>query len=185
MLRTLLSPLAPIARLAGAALICAAAAACTGLRHPTEAEDVSYASGPPPASWRAAVAFYLQDSTRVEFFDGVRNRVVTSGDGMEAEEAFGRTPWYRVHLEDTVATVLRVRMEFPGAGAATAEYPLLVQRDAFYGVRIGVSGASGRRVTGAQDPRAYPLPPAVQRTPSDSLWIYWGARGRDCWNCPS
>jgi hypothetical protein len=153
------------------------------MRHPTESEDVSYAVGPPPAAWRAAVAFYLGDSTRVEFFDGVRTRVVTSRDGMEA--ALGRTPWYRVHLRDTVSTVLRVRMEFPGAGAATAEYPLLVQRDAFYGVRIGVSGFSGRRVTGAQDPRAYPVPSAVQRTPSDSLWIYYGARGRDCWTCPS
>lgn len=184
MLGNLLRTLSLFARLAGVALICAAPA-CTGLRHPTEAEDVSYALGPPPASWRAAVAFYLEDSTRVEFFDGVRNRVVTSRDAMEAEAAFGRTPWYRVHLKDTLATVLRVRMEFPGAGAATAEYPLLVQRDAFYGVRIGVSGFPGRRVIGARDPRAYPVPPAVQRTPSDSLWIYWGARGRDCWDCPS
>ncbi len=121
----------------------------------------------------------------MEFFDGVRNRVVTSLDGMEGDEAFGRTPWYRVHLRDTLATVLHVRMEFPGAGAVTAEYPLLVERDAFYGVRIGVSGVSGRRVTGAQAPRGYPVPSSAQRTPSDSLWIYYGARGRDCWDCPS
>lgn len=120
----------------------------------------------------------------MEFFDGVRTRVVTSRDGMEAEAAFGRTPWYRVHLRDTVTTVLRVRMEFPGAGAATAEYPLTVQREAFYGVWIGLSGYDGRRIISAQDPRAYPVPPLAQKTPADSLWIFWGARSRDCWDCP-
>ena len=33
---------------------------CTGLRHPTELEDVSYEVGPPPKAWKAAIAFYLQ-----------------------------------------------------------------------------------------------------------------------------
>lgn len=174
--------LPPVTRLVGAVLMWAVTA-CTGLHHPTEADDVSRAVGPPPASWKAAVAFYLQDSTRVEFFDGVRTRVVTSHEGME--EALGRTPWYRVHVGDTLATVLRVRMVFPGAGEATAEYPLAVQRDAFYGVWIGVSGFDARRIISAQEPRSYPVPAAVQKTPSDSLWIYWGARSRSCWSCPN
>src|SRR5687768_7812924 len=104
----------PLPRWMAAAFFCVASA-CTGLRHPMEMEDVSRAVGPPPGAWRAAVAFYLQDSTRVEFFDGVRTRVVTSRDGMEA--ALGRTPWYRVHLRDTLTTVLHVKFEVPEAGA--------------------------------------------------------------------
>lgn len=160
-----------------------ASAACAGLRSPTQVEDVSHSVGPPPDSWRAAVAFYLQDSARVEFFDGVRTRVVTAEEGMEA--ALGRTPWYRVHLRDTLATNLDVAIAFPGGEVATAEYPLTIQRDAFYSVRIEVSGYDARRIIGAQGQRSYPVPAAVQKTPSDSLWIYWGARSRDCWTCPS
>lgn len=174
--------LAFYARLAGAALLCAAPA-CVGLRQPTEVEDVSHAVGPPPRAWKAAIAFYLQDSTRVEFFDGVRTRVVTSREGME--EALGRTPWYRVHLRDTLSTVLQVRVEFSGVGEATAAYPLTINRDAFYGVWIGVTGFDARRLIGAAEPRSYPVPQAVQKTPTDSLWIYWGARSRSCWTCPS
>jgi hypothetical protein len=158
------------------------AAACAGLRQPTAQDDVSRAVGPPPESWDAAIAFYLQDSTRVEFFDGARTRVVTSRDGIE--EALGRTPWYRVHLRDTVVAPLQVRLVFPGAGAATAEYPLTIRRDAFYGVWIGKTGADVRRLIGAREPRSYPLPPTAQSTSSDSLWIYWGARDRKCWTCP-
>jgi hypothetical protein len=170
------------ARLVGAALLCAAPA-CTGLRHPNEVEDVFRAEGPPPETWKAAIAFDLQDSTRVEFFDGVRTRVVTSRDGMEAN--FGRTPWYRVHLRDTLSTTLRVRIEIPGADAITAEYPLMVQRDVFYGVWIGVSGGDPRLIISAQEPRSYPVPPAVQKSPSDSLRIFWGGRSRNCWTCPN
>ena len=120
---------------------------------------------------------------RVEFFDGARTRVVTSGDGIEAAQ--GRTPWYRVHLDDTLTTMLRVRVTFPRGGVTTAEYPLLVQRDAFYGVWIGISGYDARRIISAQEPRSYAIPASVQKTPSDSLWIYWGARSRCCWTCPN
>lgn len=159
------------------------ASACAGQRHPIPAEDVSPVVGPPPRAWKAAVALYLPDSTRVEFFDGVRTRVVTSREGMEA--ALGRTPWYRVHLRDTLATVLEVRVEFPGVGATTVAYPLAIHNDAFYSVRIGVSGYDPRRIIGAKNPQSYPVPAAVQTTTSDSLRIYWAARSRDCWTCPS
>jgi hypothetical protein len=138
--------------------------------------------GPPPKPWRAAIAFYLQDSMRVEFFDGVRTRVVTSEEGMN--EALGRTPWYRVHLRDTLPTQLHVRVEYPGVGTAAAEYPLTVQRGAFYGVWIGTSGYDARRIMSAREPRSYPVPPEIQKSPSDSLWIYWGAKDRKCWTCP-
>lgn len=170
-----------LARLVGAALICAAPA-CAGARHPTAAEDISRALGPPPREWKAAIAFYLEGSTRVEFFDGVRTRVVTTSDGM-GEAALGRTPWYRVHLDDNLATVLRVQMQFPGGEAVTADYPLTAQPDAIYGVWIGVSGFDARRIIGAQQPRSYAVPASVQKMPSDSLWIYWGARDRNCWGC--
>lgn len=170
------------ARLLGAGLLCAASA-CGGVRHPAGPDDVSHTVGPPPSPWKAAIAFYLQDSTRVEFFDGVRTRVVTSREGMDA--ALGRTPWYRVHLRDTLTTQLHVRIGFPGVGTATAEYPLTVQRGAFYGVWIGTSGYDARRIMSAREPRSYPVPPEVQKTPSDSLWIYWGARDRKCWTCPN
>ncbi len=172
----------PLRRWMAAGLFCAAQG-CAALRHPTELEDVSHAVGSPPRAWNAAIAFYLQDSTRVEFFDGVRTRVVTSRDGMEA--ALGRTPWYRVHLRDTLTTVLHVQLEVPEAGATIVEYPLTVQRDAFYSVWIGISGYDARRIISAQEPRSYAVPAAAQKTASDSLWIYWGARSRDCWTCPS
>ena len=101
------------------------------------------------------------------------------------DAALGRTPWYRVHVSDTLTTVLDVKVVFPqGAGVAAAEYPLTVQRDAFYSVQINTSGFDARRITGAREPRAYPIPAAARRTPSDSLWIYWAARSRDCWTCP-
>lgn len=165
-----------------AATVMASASACTGVRHPTAVADVSREVGPPPKDWKAAIAFYLQDSTQVEFFDRVRTRVVTSTEGME--EALGRTPWYRVHLGDTLTTVLDVTVTLPGAGVARAAYPLSVRRDAFYSVWIGISAFDARRIISAQEPRAYPIPLAAQKTPSDSLWIYWGARSRSCWTCP-
>lgn len=161
----------------------AAIPACAGLRRPIAADDVSQSAGPPPRAWQAAVAFDLHDSTSVEFFDGERTRVVTSSERMES--ALGRTPWYRVHLRDTLSTVLRVRVAFPGAGEATAEYPLTLERGAFYTVRIGVAGYHPRIIIGARESRSFPVPPAARKTPADSLWIYWGARSRSCWSCPS
>lgn len=167
--------------LAVAAFMCSVAG-CAGRLGPTEVDDVSHAIGPPPEDWTAAIAFYLDDSTHVEFFDGVRTRVVTSAESMES--ALGRTPWYRLYLRDTLSTTLRAHVVFPGAGATDAEYPMLLQRGAFYGVRIGVSGFSARMNVSAQEPRAYSIPQSVQKTPADSLWIFYGARSRSCWTCP-
>jgi hypothetical protein len=140
--------------------------------------------GPPPRAWKAGIGFYLQDSTSVEFFDGVRTRVVTSQEGMDGA-ALGRTPWYRVHLRDTLATVLHVKVTFPGVGVTTAEYPLTLARDAFYGVMIEVAGYDPRYIISAREPRAYPVPAAVQKMPSDSLRIFWGVHTRSCWDCPN
>lgn len=155
--------------------------ACAGLRPPTEVDDVSRAAGPPPKHWQAAVNFGLDDSVRVEFFDGVRTRVVTSRESGQGE--FGRTPWYRLHVRDILTTELRVSIGFPGAGITAVEYPMAFQKDAFYGVLIGVTAADARRLISGRDARSYPVPPSVQTTPADSLWIVWGAKQRDCWDC--
>lgn len=170
-------------RLLALLLMLCTASGCMGLRQPGLAQDVLVTVGPPPRTWKAGITFYLQDSVRVEFFDGVRTRVVTSSESIEATH--GSTPWYRINVRDTLPTVLHVTMTFPEAGVAVAEYPLAIQRDAFYGVWIGMSGFDARRIIGAYEPRAYPVPAAAQTMPSDSLWIYWGARSRDCWSCPN
>lgn len=170
-----------LSRLLIAGALLATLPGCSGILTPA-ADEVFIGVGPPPRSWRSAITFYLQDSVRVEFFDGVRTRVVTSRESIAATH--GSTPWYRIDVRDTLATVLHVKMTFPGAGVATAEYPMAIERDAFYGVWIGMSGFDARRIISASEPRAYPVPAAAQTTPADSLWIYWGARSRDCWSCP-
>jgi hypothetical protein len=170
-------------RLIGVALL-SAALSCTGLRHPMAQEDVSRAVGPPPPEWQAAIAFRIGDSTRVEFFDGERSRVVTSSDRIEA--AFGRSAWFRVRPRDTFSTVLLVTVTYPGQGVTTAEYPLTIQRDAYYEVSVIRLAYSPRStMIGAQEVRSYAVPPSVQQMPGDSLWIFWGARSRRCWSCPN
>jgi len=168
------------------AVLLGATPGCSGLRHPTAQEGESRAVRP-PAAWTSAISFAPAESARIEFFDGTRTRVVTSADVMpHSDSIFGRTPWYRIETRDRLATTLHVRVAFPGSGVTTAEYPITIQRDAFYGVYIGRLDYDPRvSIIGAAQPRSYPLPPAIQRNPADSLWIYWGARGRDCWDCPS
>jgi hypothetical protein len=175
----------PRLHLAAAALI-AGAVGCTGLRQASAQADESRTVRP-PEGWTAAVTFTMADSAQIEFFDGVRTRVVTPRDLMpDSDSIFGRTPWYRVHTRDRLATTFRVRVEYTGAGTTSAEYPLTIERGAFYGLWIGRLNYSPRhRIVGAAEPRSYPLPAAVQTSPTDSLWIYWGARDRRCWDCPS
>jgi hypothetical protein len=126
----------------------------------------------------------MGDATRVEFFDGERSRVVTSSDRIET--AFGRSPWFRVRPRDRVSTTLRVTVTYPGHAVTTADYPMTIQRDAFYEVSV-IRLEDNPRITiiGAQEVRSYPVPPSVQQMPVDSLWIFWGARSRRCWNCPN
>lgn len=155
---------------------------CTGLHGITDSRDVSRSLGPPPRDWDAAVAFDMWDSSRVGFFDGRRNRVVTSGDG--SPEAHGRTPYYRVHVQDSAPTAFHIRVRHASGIVLTAEHPLRIERDAFYTLAVRL-GTYDRRSLGTNAYRAYPIPASAQRLPSDSLYISWGARARGCWTCPS
>jgi hypothetical protein len=149
---------------------------CTGRRHVLPIAD------PPPAAWDAAISFFLTDSTRVEFFDGRRTRIVYGRDRLE----YGRETWYPVRARPTFSTTIRVTAIFPGHGTVTAEYPLTVERGSFYTVSaVPMSDSPSRRLIGAQEPRSYPMPPGARREPSDSLWVFWSGRTRDCWTCPN
>lgn len=167
-------------RLLSAAMLCIATA-CTGLRQLTHANDVWVSETVPPKHWQAAISFTLQDSVRVEFFDGRRTRVVTSRE--RGQGPFGGTPWYRVYMRDSLSTQFRIAIAFPGAGVTTVEYPLIMSNDYFYGLAIGVSSGDARRYMHIQGVRAYPIPTSAQTTAADSLWIYWGVTTRDCWYC--
>ncbi|HET7233847.1 MAG TPA: hypothetical protein VFJ16_27800 [Longimicrobium sp.] len=147
-------------------------------------DDVSRAAGPPPRSWDAAVAFHLGESTRVEFFDGEWTRLVAAGDTVAG--AFGRSPWFRLRARDAFSTTVRVTVEFPGNGNTVADYPLTIQRGVFPEVTaMRMLDNPNRVLVSAQDARSYPVPTAAQKTPADSLWIFWSARSRQCWDCPN
>jgi hypothetical protein len=141
-------------------------------------------AGPPPVTWDAAISFFLGDSTRVEFFDGQRMRVVHAREGLPA--AFGRSAWYRVRPRPTFATTIRVTAEFPGHGTVTAEYPLSVEQSTFYTVSaFRLSRSPSLMLVGAHEPRGYPIPPGARVEASDSLWVAWSAQTRACWDCPN
>ena len=165
-------------------LLVAACPSCTGILHPTTQEDVWRSAEPPPPAWEAAISFSLIDSMRVEFFDGERTRVVHARERLA--ERFGASPFYRVRPRPTFSTIIHVTANFPGHGTVTAEYPMNVERGAFYTVAARPSSMSPeRQVISARDARSYPMPPGARREPSDSLWVYWTARTRECWTCPS
>ena len=153
---------------------------CTGAIQPMAEEGVIYPPDPPPSSWVSAVSFRLHDSVTVEFFDGREKRVFRASEGPR-----GESPWFRLTFNDSLPANLHVRLAVPGVEPVVVDYPMTFRRDAFYGVWIGISGFSGRRIIGAMEPRAYPVPAALQTTESDSLWIFWGGRERDCWTCPT
>lgn len=167
-----------------AALVLAALSGCTAIRHPSAQEDVWRSAEPPPPAWEAAISFFLADSTRVEFFDGQRMRVVHARERLS--ERFGASPFYRVHPRPTFSTTIHVTAEFPGHGTVTAEYPMNVERGAYYTVSAIPSSRNPERVLiSAQGARSYPMPAGARREPSDSLWVFWTARTRECWTCPS
>jgi hypothetical protein len=166
-----------------AALIIAGLSGCTGLHLPAPQEDVWRSAEPPPPSWEAAISFMLADSTRVEFFDGRRTRVVHARE--QLPERLGASAYYRVRPRDTFSTTIHVTADFPGQGTVTAEYPLNVKRGEFYTVRAYPSSRNPERVLiSAREARSYPIPVAARREPSDSLWVFWTAQTRECWNCP-
>lgn len=166
------------------ALLLAAIPGCTGIRHLTTQEEVWRSAEPPPHAWEAAISFFLTDSTQVEFFDGEKTRVVHAREGLSVR--FGASPFYRVRPRPTFTTMIHVTAHFPGHGTVTAEYPLNVERSAFYTVSAHPSSKNPeRQLISARDARSYPMPPGARREPTDSLWVYWTARTRECWTCPN
>jgi hypothetical protein len=166
--------------LIAAVLMCTTA--CTGMQGITESGDVSRSPEAPPLDWDAAVSFDMGDSSRVEFFDGRRARVVSSTESMP--EALGRTPYYRVYVRDSAATAFQIRIRQANGSFLSADHLLRIERDAFYTLVIRL-GTYDRRSLGTTAYRAYPIPASAQKLPSDSLYVSWGARARGCWTCPS
>jgi hypothetical protein len=189
------------ARLIGAAAVCAASA-CVGLT-PTGAELST--AFEPPQSWDAGVFFVFRDSsfvpsaddsafapsadyaTTIEFYDGARQRVITSRDLFDAPTGESRTPWYRLRPDRAGAElVVHVTLEHAGGGRTTAEYPLTAHRDEYVTVYADVyTRDSGERyLSMPPHRRSFPLHPSARAQPGDSLWISHATRNRECFDCP-
>lgn len=178
--------------LIGAALLCAAPA-CVGLT-PT-AGDLSTAFEP-PRSWDAALFFVFGDSTfltdadyatRIEFHDGMRQRVVTAGDLFDAPTGERRTPWYRLRPNENGATmVVRVTLEHASGARTTADYPITVQRDEYVSLYATVYTRDPDEwyISMPRDRKSFPLHPSARAQLGDSLWISHAARNRECFDCP-
>ena len=144
----------------------------------------------PPARYEAAIRFNLSgrggDSVRVEFWDGVRQRTVTSAD-MYDMGAGVRTPWYRIAVGGEMTTTLAVTVRHASGATTTAAYPMAIGRDGFYevGVIIATSYGMGWARGFTSGPSSYPLNPAAGAPAEDSLFIYHVGRPRSCYNCPS
>lgn len=165
--------------LIAAVLLCSG---CTGLHGITDPDDVSRSLEPPPRDWEAAVLFDLWPSSRVEFYNGKRSRVVTPADSIP--DAFGRTAYYRAYVRDSSATVFHIRVRDSFGADTNVHFPLRIERGAFYAILVRL-GTYDSRSLGTNRFRAYPIPVSAQKLPSDSLYITWGARSRDCWTCPT
>jgi hypothetical protein len=184
------SPL--LARLIGATLVCTAPA-CAGLM-PT-ATDISTAFEP-PRSWDAAIFFVFGDSafvpnadyaTRIEFHDGVRQRMITVSDLFDAPTGESRTPWYRLRPDRSgTTTVVRVTLEHASGAHTTADYPLTIQRDEYVTLYATVYTRDPDEwyISMPRHRKAFPLHPSAHAQPGDSLWISHAGRNRECFDCP-
>lgn len=180
------------ARVVVAALLCAASA-CAGLT-PTST-DLSTAFEP-PRSWDAAVLFAFGDSafvphadyaTRIEFHDGVRQRVLTARDLFDAPTGEKRTPWFRLRPGRSGAPVaVRVILEHPNGAQTVADYPLTVRRDEYVSLEAIVYTRDPNEWYISMPPhrKSFPLHPSARAQAGDSLWIFHGARNRECFGCP-
>lgn len=183
----------PFARLTAVTVLCGAAS-CAGLT-PTGTE---LSTGfEPPRAWDAAVFFVFGDSsfipgidhaTRIEFHDGVRQRVITSRDLFDAPTGERRTPWYRLRPGASgVTTQIRVILEHESGGRTTADYPLAINRDEFVTVlaRVYTRDPNEWYISMPRHRKAFALHPAARAQPGDSLWISHVGRQRECFDCPN
>ena len=171
-------------------LLCLAlSAAVVGCRSGSAGDGVS-PTPQAPAQWDAAVRFSLSgragDSVRVEFWDGARERAVSSADMYDMGAGI-RTPWYRIAARGELTTTLRVTVLHAAGATTTAAYPMPIRQDGVYEVGVMIATSYGmdwaRGFTSG--PRGYPLNPAAGAPAEDSLWIYHVGRPRSCFDCPS
>lgn len=181
------------ARVGAAASLCGAAA-CAGLM-PTGAELST--AFEPPRSWDAGVFFVFGDSsfvpdadyaTRIEFHDGVRQRVITSRDLFDAPTGERRTPWYRLRAGGNGATAqIRVTLGHASGGRTTADYPLAVNRGEFVTVlaKVYTRDPDEWYISMPRHRKAFALHPTARSQPGDSLWLSHVGRQRECFDCPN
>jgi hypothetical protein len=179
--------------LVAAGLFAAALGSCAGL--PTATLDES-AAAVPPETWDAAFAFVIpaqQDvsrtgyGVRIIFFDGVRTRGVDGRSVIESPYVIPQTPWYRVRPRAALSTTLRITIEHANGARTNADYPITVRPDEFYQFNIGVGQVirDDRHPATGVAVRGYPVNPAAGVPATDSLWIGYTKRGRNCFDCPT
>ncbi len=181
---------------------------CTSILHSPGQDDTSTDFEPPP-SWVGGVKFLFADSSftsaigefaepspalsygaQVDFYDGRRFRRVEGRDVFQASNGSIRTPWYRVWMpEGGGEHPLTVRITIGDAAgeSSVSEYMLKVRPDNFYSVLFGVTTNPNEPPTPwtAHDVLWYPVPPGARRAATDSLFVGWVVRGRECFDCPS
>lgn len=192
------TPMSQFCRLLGTAMVCASAA-CVGLGSGGTEISTAYE---PPRSWNAGVYFVFQDSAsvrpehmvsprpdyaaRIEFDDGLQERVATGADLFHAPMGEIRTPWYRLRPgRSGVTTSVRMILEHAGGGRTVADYPLTIRRDEYATVIATVYTRSPdeRYISMPRYRRSYPLHPSARQQPGDSLWIEHAITDRACFYC--
>jgi hypothetical protein len=153
----------------------------------------------PPRSWAGAVTFMFLDSVQqpdadfrmtISFHDGQRMRTLTTRDVISWDNGDFRTRWYRLYApaDSEPATTFLIKAQHASGAETIAEYPLTLDRRAAYRIAAVVQ-------TYVPDPtrpspwvsgrRSYPLHPTAAHPPSDSLWVLYTTRSRECWRCPT
>ncbi|WP_420128908.1 hypothetical protein [Longimicrobium sp.] len=170
---------------------------CSGVLHPDPQISTSTAFEPPSA-WESAVSFSFADSTyfpnhpyaaRIELrIEGHRGRVITGRDLFTGPGGGLTTAWYRVPLPSPGSRALSLHVVLTDTSGAesSADYPLLVERDRFYEVHFGVASTRPPRPEApprTEGLRGYAVQPAARMQSTDSLWIAYKFRTRDCFNC--
>jgi hypothetical protein len=170
---------------------------CSGVLH-TDPQISTSTAFEPPSAWESAVSFSFADSThfpnhpytaRIELrIDGHRGRVITGRDLFTGPGGGLTTAWYQVPLPPTGSRPLSLRVVLTDTSGAesAADYPLLVERDRFYEVHFGVATTRPPRPEApplTEGLRGYAVKPAARMQPSDSLWIAYSFRTRNCFNC--
>lgn len=165
----------------------------------TEGDAVTSTAFEPPAAWESAVLFSFADgihfpnhpyAARVEFTTANDQRhVVTGRDLFYAPGGDLRSAWYRVPLRGGEPHPLLIRIIVTDTldAVSVAEYPLTVEPNHFYDVNFGVTTRTQPRPAApslAEGRRSYPVTPEARMQPTDSLFVSYFFRTRNCFDCP-